>query len=87
MIIKDKNGNECKLNKKIIHIGNIGVVIGKKYPNGKPSKFWHGYEETTGHWVGIGSTQEECVERIEKAMPHIEATLEKLNIRNGGLFR
>ncbi len=86
MIIRDKIGNECQMRKKVQAIGSINVVIGKKTPNNKPSKFWHGYEESTGHWVGIGSTEKDCIERIKKVMPHIENTMKNMNLNSGGLF-
>lgn len=86
MKIRDKLGNECELRKKVQSVGSIRVVIGKKTPDGKPSNFWHGYEESTGHWVGIGSTEEECLKRINDCMPSIERTAKKIGINTGGLF-
>lgn len=86
MKIRDKHGNESEIRKKAQAIGSINVVIGKKTPDGNPSKFFHGYEESTGHWVGIGSSENECIERIQKSITHIEATLESMGHNTGGLF-
>ncbi len=86
MIIKNKQGEECEMRKKVQVVGSIRVAIGKKTPNNKPSKFWHGYEESTGHWVGIGSTEQECKDRIEKSTLHIDKIMNTINNNGGGLF-
>lgn len=86
MVIRDNLGNESVINKKVKQVGVINVVIGKKTPDGKTSKFFHGYEQETGHWVGIGSTEQECIERIEKSMDHIKKVKSTMNNNLGGLF-
>lgn len=87
MVITNKNGDIQKVNIKPVYVDDIGIIITKWYPNGKKSsKFYHGYEATTGHWIGIGKTKEDVVQRVHEREKHINKILKGLDDNIGGLF-
>jgi hypothetical protein len=86
MIIKDKLGNESVINKKPIELEGFSIVIGKKTPDESTTSFFHAYETTTGHWVGLGKTQDEAIEFVKSKTDHIKKILETTSQQMTGLF-
>ncbi len=85
MNINDLHGNSRLIQDKAVAVGSISIIITKWTPDGTKSKYYNGYEASTGHWVAVGATKDDVIKRAEARHDTIVRLIPK-DSGYGGLF-